>query len=218
MLIPEPARPEVTIRIGCVDWGSSHLGLALLDWVWGEPMATVVWAKTIHASDETHHSSYTEVCGRRDARIDYLGGEWKEFLVLARPTFLIAETPFMQRAKLSAFEAGVEMQKMLRQGLWEIYPSKYLYGVDPMTVKRFVGVEPKGTDKTDMAKAVIALYSNHSEVDLTVLDEHSIDGIAIGNYFVRSSLLNLNNLLPPKEPKPKGSGSFKKRRRRRKKK
>lgn len=87
-----------------------------------------------------------------------------------------------------------------------------------MTVKRFVGVEPKGTDKTDMAKAVIALYEKHSMIDLVPLDEHSIDAIAVGNYFVRSSLLNLNNLLPPKEPKPKAERSSKKRRRRRKKK
>lgn len=218
MLIPEPVNPDVTLRIGCVDWGSSHLGLAVLDWEWGKDTATVVWSNSIHVSDETHHTSYTEACGRRDLRLDVLEKAWREFLILSRPTFLIAETPFMQRAKLSAFEAGVEMQKMLRQVLWSVFPSKYLYGVDPMTVKRFVGVEPKGTDKTDMAKAVTALYEKHSLVDLSTLDEHSIDAVAVGNYFVRSSLLNLNNLLPPKEPKPKGEKSFKKRRRRRKKK
>lgn len=218
MLIPEPVKPETSIRIGCVDWGSSHLGLAVLDWEWGKDHAVVVWSETVHVSDETHHTTYTETCGRRDRRLDILEAAWFKFLRLARPTFLITETPFMQRAKLSAFESGVEMQKMLRQALWEVYPNKYLYGVDPMTVKRYVGVEPKGTDKTHMAKAVQALYTLHSLIDLTGLDEHSIDAIAVGNYFVRSSLLNLNNLLPPKEPKPKAERSTKKRRRRRKKK
>lgn len=218
MLIPEPVNPDKSIRIGCVDWGSSHLGLAVLDWEWGKEQAEVVWSKTISVSDETHLTTYTEVCGRRDRRLDILRDAWLMFLRLSRPTFVITETPFMQRAKLSAFESGVEMQKMLRQGLWEVYPNKYLYGVDPMTVKRYVGVEPKGTDKSHMAKAVQALYTLHSMIDLTVLDEHSIDAIAVGNYFVRSSLLNLNNLLPPKEPKPKAERSSKKKRRRRKKK
>lgn len=215
MLIPEPRLPNSMVRILAVDPGTSHLGLAVLDWEYGQPQAEVVWAKTVHAVDPTHDSGYGEYVGRRDARLKFLEAMWEECLRLASPTFVATETPFMQRSKLSAYESGVELQLMLRRTLWRVYPGMSLHGFNPIIVKSFVGVEAKGTDKTHMRAAVMKLYANHSLIDLSTLDEHSIDGVAVGNIFVRVSLLNLNSLLPPREKKPKQPKSGKSRRRRR---
>ncbi|ANZ48389.1 hypothetical protein BIZ78_gp186 [Erwinia phage vB_EamM_Caitlin] len=215
MLIPEPRLPDKMVRIVAVDPGTSHLGLAVLDWEYGEAQAEVVWAHTVHAVDPTHDSGFGEYVGRRDARMVFLQEKWAEFLRLATPTFVCTETPFMQRAKLSAYESGVELQLMLRRTLWQVYPGMSLHGFNPIIVKSFVGVEAKGTDKTHMRAAVMKLYADHSLIDLSVLDEHSIDGIAVGNIFVRVSLLNLNSLLPPREKKPKKPKSGNSRRRRR---
>ena len=211
MLIPAPRKPDTMVRICGVDPGTSHLGLAILDWEWGTDQAEVVWADTVHVKDATHETDFTESCGKRDKRIQLLGEAWAEFLELARGTFFITETPFMLKSKLSAFESGIELQKMLRTGLWEQAPQKFLHGINPMMVKSFVGVETKGTTKDDMSVAVQKLYANHTLIDLATLDEHSIDAIAVANYFVRSSLLNLNSLLPPREKKPKGGVGGKKR-------
>ncbi|ANZ48661.1 hypothetical protein BIZ83_gp192 [Erwinia phage vB_EamM_ChrisDB] len=215
MLIPEPRLPDRMVRIVAVDPGTSHLGLAVLDWEYGQPMAEVVWAKTIHARDPTHDSGFGECVGRRDSRMVYLEQMWEEFLRLACPTFACTETPFMQRSKLSAYESGVELQLMLRRTLWRVYPGMTLHGYNPIIVKSFVGVEAKGTDKTHMFAAVTTLYKHSTLIDLTALDEHSIDGVAVGNIFVRTSLLNLNSLLPPREKKPKKPKSGKSRRKRR---
>ena len=215
MLIPEPRLPEKMVRLVAVDPGTSHLGLAVLDWEYGKDQAEVVWAETVHARDPTHDSGFGEYVGRRDSRLVYLEEMWAEFLRLARPTFACTETPFMQRAKLSAYESGVELQLMLRRTLWRVFPGMSLHGYNPIIVKSFVGVEAKGTDKTHMRAAVMKLYANHSLIDLSTLDEHSIDGVAVGNIFVRTSLLNLNSLLPPREKKPKQPKSGKSRRRRR---
>lgn len=213
MLIPAPRKPETMLRIVGVDPGASHLGLAVLDWEWGAEQAEVAWSKTIHVKDATHDSDFTESCGKRDKRLQQLKDAWSEFLDLVGGTFFITETPFMLRSKLSAYESGVELQKMLREGLWDKHPQKLLHGINPIMVKSFVGVVAKGTTKEDMAAAVTKLYANHTLIDLSVLDEHSIDAIAVANYFVRSSLLNLNTLLPPKEKKPEsGVGGKKKRR------
>lgn len=212
MLIPAPRKPDNMVRIVGVDPGTSHLGLAVLDWEWGTDQAEVVWASTVHVKDATHESDFTESCGKRDKRMEQLEAAWEEFLELVGGTFFITETPFMLRSKLSAYESGVELQKMLRTGLWKKHPQKVLHGINPIMVKSFVGVVAKGTTKEDMAAAVQKLYANHTLVDLSVLDEHSIDGIAVANYFIRSSLLNLNTLLPPKEKKPdSGVGGKKKR-------
>lgn len=213
MLIPEPRLPDRMIRIAGVDPGTSHLGLAVLDWEIGTDQAEVVWADTIHVTDPTHGSSFSETVGKRDARMVQLDAAFGEFCRLARPTFFSSETPFMKRGKLSAYESGVELQLMLRRKLWSVFPTKIIHGYHPIIVKSYVGVDARGTDKSDMARAVCALYKQHSLIDLTQLDEHSIDAIAVCNIFVRLSLLNLNSLLPPREKKPKGTS-----RRRRKKK
>ncbi|ANZ49456.1 putative crossover junction endodeoxyribonuclease RuvC [Erwinia phage vB_EamM_Kwan] len=217
MLIPEPRFPDNSVRICAVDPGTSYLGLAVLDWVYGEPQAEVVWAGTLHAVDPTHQNSHSEVCGKRDARMAKLQQGYAEFLRISRPTFCCTETPFMQRLKLSAYESGVELQQMLRTTLFEIFPEKWLHGFNPIIVKSYVGVEAKGTDKTHMFNAVTKLYANRTLIDLTALDEHSIDAVAVGNIFVRTSLLSLNSLLPPREKKPKApKGSRRRSRRRRK--
>lgn len=214
MLIPEPQFPDNSVRIACVDPGTSYLGLAVLDWVWGEDLAKVVWSDTLHVPDPTHQSSFSEACGKRDHRMAGLEAGWREFLSIARPTFACTETPFMQRAKLSAYESGVELQRMLRQTLFQIYPHMTLHGYNPILVKNYVGVVAKGTDKTHMAAAVKGLYRDSTLIDLNLLDEHSIDAVAVGNAFMRISLLNLNSLLPPREKKPKKPKTRKGKRRR----
>lgn len=214
MLIPEPRLPDRMIRIAGVDPGTSHLGLAVLDWEYGTDQAEVVWADTIHVTDPTHGSAFSETVGKRDARMVQLEAAFEEFCRIARPTFFASETPFMKRGKLSAYESGVELQLMLRRTLWRVFPTKVIHGFHPIIVKSYVGVEAKGTDKEDMRRAVQKLYENHTLIDLTTLDEHANDGVAVCNIFVRLSLLNLNSLLPPREKKPKGSRP----RRRRKKK
>lgn len=216
MLIPEPRLPDSMVRIAAVDPGTAHLGMAVIDWEFGQPQGEVVWAGTAHVADPAHNSAFGECVGKRDARLVELEERFREFLKLARPTFVATETPFMRRAKLSAYESGVELQLMLRRTLWDVFPEKYLHGFNPIIVKSYVGVEAKGTDKSHMQQAVTKLYANHTRCDLSVLDEHSIDAVAVGNIFVRVNLLNLNSLLPPKVKVPKAKAGKQKGRRRRK--
>lgn len=201
MIIPEPRLPDKMVRIAAVDPGTSHLGIAVLDWEYGTEQAEVAWAGTFNVADDTHPNSYAETVGCRDLRLVRLSELFKEFLRIARPTFAATETPFMLRRKLSAYESGVELQLMLRRALWDVFPEKLLHGFNPIIVKSYVGVEAKGTDKEDVRRAVMRLYRDHTHVDLSKLDEHSIDAVAVGNIFVRINLLNLNSLLPPRPPK-----------------
>lgn len=201
MIIPELRNPNTQLRIVAVDPGTSHLGLAVLDWEWGTDLATVVWAGTIHINDESSPGTFSETCGNRDYRLAKLAAAWDDFLRVSAPCFVATETPFMRRSKLSAYESGVELQKMLRQGLWDVCPGKFLHGFMPILVKAHVGVQAKGTDKSHMFTAVTNMYGKSTIVDLSALDEHAIDAIAVGTTFVRVNLLNLNNLLPPKPPK-----------------
>ncbi|AFQ96554.1 hypothetical protein G173_gp009 [Erwinia phage phiEaH2] len=191
--------------------------MAVLDWEYGADIAEVVWADTAHVTNSANYSSFAEVVGNRDERLVELEERYREFLRIARPTFHCTETPFMRRSMLSAYESGVELQLMLRRTLWEVYPEKILHGFNPIIVKSYVGVEAKGTDKSHMQAAVCKLYADHTLVDLSTLDEHSIDAVAVGNIFVRVNLLNLNSLLPPRVKAPKGATGKRRRSRRRRK-
>lgn len=218
MQIPELIYPEDGVRIVSVDPGTSHLGLSVIDWKFGTTQGVVVWAGTLDVGNDTHPNSYAETVGRRDERVAKLRQQWIEFLRISCPTFVATETPFFRRGKISAFESGVELQLMLRNSLWDVYPDKYLHGFNPIIVKAHVGVDSRGTDKTHMFAAVTKLYKEHTQIDLTELDEHSIDSIAVGNAFIRLNLLSLNSLLPPKAPKPKGTKTRSRKRRAKRKK
>ncbi|MNP86409.1 hypothetical protein D3C76_1866300 [compost metagenome] len=58
--------------------------------------------------------------------------------------------------------------------------------VDPTTVKTNVGMKKiKGTDKEDVRRALLSRTDVvWGEVDSTELDEHAIDAVAIGYYFL----------------------------------
>lgn len=216
MIIPE--QEPMTVRIVGFDPGTAHLGCAVLDWEWGKPMPRVIFATTIHASDDLVDSSMAEVLGKRDVRMRQIRKELKEFLEIAQPTFAITETPFMQRGKLSAYESGVEIQLMLRECMWEYSPRIHVNGINPKTLKNHVGVEHKGTTKEDMMRAITAMYNEHTEIDLSVLDEHSFDAIGAANYFWRVELQNLPSLIQPKKRTNTDKTKTKKRRRRRRRK
>ena len=214
MIIPEQG--EMSIRIVGFDPGTAHLGCAVLDWVWGEEMPRIIYATTIHAADDTVDSSMAEVLGKRDARMRAIRKELRELLELARPTFAITETPFMQRGKLSAYESGVEIQLMLRECMWDYSPRIHVNGINPKTLKNHVGVEHKGTSKDDVANAIKKMYKGHSDIELKDLDEHSFDAIGAANYFWRAELQHLSSLIQPK-PKNKKPKTKKRRRPRRRK-
>lgn len=211
-MIPPVLGPN-TIRIFAIDPGTSCLGVAALDWEWGAERPKVVWATTLTVKDDRHGNSYAEMRGKRDWRVHQIREQLVRVLQLCEPYIIVTETPFMSRGKLSAFESGVELQYMIRDVVWELFPSKFVHGINPITVKSYVGVQAKGTTKDDMAVAVIKMYKDFSDIDLTLLDEHSIDAIAVANFMWRANLMALGSLVPPKSKNPPRSKKRRPRRR-----
>lgn len=204
------------LRILAIDPGSSTLGVAIMDWRYGTELARVRWAGTITIKNTAEVDTYEQMRGKRDKRIDLLKDEVATVLDVAFPNFVITETSFSQRSKANAYESGLEVNCMLRQVLWDFSPAFKLHGINPRSVKNYVGVSHVKTDKEDMKRAVISLYSENTDVCLEQLDEHSIDAIAVGNFFVRFHLLSLNSLYVA-PPKVKGQKTKRRRRGKRRK-
>lgn len=208
-----------TVRIVGIDPGTFHLGVAVLDWEWGAASPRVVYAATIHVKDESIDTTVSDVLGKCDVRLDKIKYSLVEILKFTQPLFVISETPFLQRGKLSAFRSGVEIQKMLRDALFEYDTTKAVHGINPKTLKNYLGVEHVDTTKQDVMDAVCEHYKDHTDVDLRTLDEHSCDAIGAAHYLYRSSIQGLGSLVSPRpRASKKNKGEGKKRRRRRRKK
>lgn len=194
---------EDWFRILAIDPGTTTFGVAVLDWKYGTELAKVRWAHTLKETNSAQTDSFEEMCGKRDVRIAALSEDLADILEYAWPNFVITETSFSQRGKANAYESGIEVNSMMRKVLWNFSPAMPLHGINPRSVKNYVGVSHVKTDKNDIKKAVIGLYKNNTDVDLESLDEHAIDAIAVGNFFVRFHLLSLNSLYTTPEKKKK---------------
>lgn len=201
-------------RIMAIDPGTTTFGVAILDWKYGTELARVRWAHTLKETNSAQTDSFEEMCGKRDVRIAGLARDFAEILDFSFPNFVITETSFSQRGKANAYESGIEVNSMMRRALWDFSPAMPLHGINPRSVKNYVGVSHVGTEKDDVKKAVIALYKDNTDIDLETLDEHSIDAIAVGNFFVRFHLLALNSLYAAPEKKKKVSRRRPRRRKR----
>lgn len=188
-----PSEPtDDVIRILGIDPGTDTLGVAIIDVNIDTYEPTVIYGHTFHASKEIDRfSGLAFMRGGRDARLLAHSSNLLEFFQAVVPTVIGAESPFLNRKTVSAFEALVECYAMLRDTVWRYSPSLLLRRIDPVTVKNFVGVDHRGTDKTDVQRAVVARYVEHCApgVNIHGFDEHTIDAIAVCNVLYRNLLL-----------------------------
>lgn len=219
-----PAPGPSTVRIIGIDPGTDTLGIGVIDVDIDDYSTKLVYAETLHAAKATRKQEWKrEILGGADTRILSHADELLERLAILEPTVVASESPFLNYRRVTAFEALVKCFRMLREVLWNYSPSMFLRGIDPITVKNSVGVSHIGTDKTDMQKAVVALYKDKCDDDFPIgdIDEHSIDAVAVAHCVYRRHLLGdlWESTKKAKKRKPRGEkGTTRRRRRRRKKK
>lgn len=179
------------IRILGIDPGTDTLGIAVVDVDLDTKEYKLMYGHTFHAAK--YISLYPEMVqarGSRDVRLMVLRQKLIEAFVLAEPELIAAESPFLQRGKVSAFEALVECYAMMRDAVWAYSSQITLQRIDPVTVKNYVGVSHKGTDKSDVHRAVNAIYKDRcsEHVDLSSFDEHANDAVAVCHVVVRNRI------------------------------
>lgn len=175
-----------------IDPGTDTLGIAIVDFDLDTKKAKLMYGHTFHASKYVnYYPEMTAVRGSRDVRLMVLRKKLIESFMMAEPDLIAAESPFLQRGKVSAFEALVECYAMMRDAVWAYSSQITLQRVDPVTVKNYVGVSHKGTDKSDVHRAVNSIYREHCDecVDLSTFDEHANDAVAVCHVIVRNRLL-----------------------------
>lgn len=171
------------LRICCVDPGTDTLGIGYLDIDLDTYAIRVYDVKTIKASIRQRHlDPHREIQGNRYVNVLTLQDYVLRSMLTLRPHIFIAEAPYSGRFA-TAFEALVECHIRLRDAVMEYDPSMTYFTIDPKSVKKFVGAMVHKATKDNMKESVIKLHDiDWGEFDPNLLDEHSIDAIAVGYY------------------------------------
>lgn len=180
---PHEYNPD-SLKIIGIDPGSTTMGVGVIDLSCTKGTIIRTSCKTLNAAKMRIPALSTEVNGERLSRIFELSNALVDIFSEVRPTFVACESPFMSRRMPIAYGALMETVYAVRLAL-QIYDSTIsLDLVDPPTAKIAVGAKGNA-DKVAVLKALTDLNSELcfsaelSGKELSEIDEHSSDGIAI---------------------------------------
>jgi Holliday junction resolvasome RuvABC endonuclease subunit len=170
-----------TTRIVGIDPGSESLGFASIEFDIETGFIVKTMACTFKGSKMMKKDTWAiEVHGERASRIDALKSKLLEKFVELNPIQIVCEGAFFNNLRPNAFEVLVEVRTAIKQAISDFDCWRTIYLIDPPTVKKSVGA-PGNADKVKVKACVLALsgLSYSGETPLDMLDEHSIDAIAI---------------------------------------
>ena len=183
---------DSTLRILSIDPGSDTLGASIIDVDLNTLTATVIDSITFNASLHLKHgpqySSIEAVHGNRYARLTTHKNNLTRHMGYWKPHMIICEAPFMGLNPKS-YATLVECVDAIREATYRYNPLIELYTVPPMNAKKAIGVSGRGKTKDDVRDAILNMVNNNqsklcytANTPLVMLDEHSIDSIAVGYY------------------------------------
>lgn len=171
---------DSTYRIMGIDPGTSNLGIAMLDYDNVKDTLKVVTAYTISTDTLLRkHEQLADILTTRGARLYILEEGLRAAMSEYQPHVVASEAPFLGRFP-QAFMALVECLASIRRVAYEYRPWISLTSIDPPTIKMAVDVYARSNVKDEMTEGVRNYPGlDLSGIDIDVLDEHSIDAIAV---------------------------------------
>ncbi len=174
-----PSSASSIARLITFDPGTDCLGVAELSFDVESLAITNISAKTLIASRNTKGFWSNDIHGDRFGRINWLEEEIVDILFDSQPFQIAVESPFFNRMRPNAFEPLVQIKFALQRAVARYTAWKPLYEIDPPTVKKAVGAKGNA-DKQTVREAVLKLNLPFTgPVPIELLDEHSIDAIAV---------------------------------------
>lgn len=180
MLIPFSETDGVANIVG-IDPGSMTLGLCVLS-------LDVTTLEIVHTQAQTFYGDklpyfdkhVAGVHGERIARILAHKQNILNILIHYKPIAIASESPFFNMKRPNAFAALLETMSEIRNAVIEYNPRLSVVTIDPPTVKKAVGA----AGNADKIAVQTALYKIADQLkfigkEVTKLDEHSIDAVAV---------------------------------------
>ncbi len=179
-MLPYPIDKNTEACIVGIDPGSETLGVCLL-------FFDVVTLQVIRVESQTYIGSKlpTEpmlaiLYSDRVSRIKAHENNLLNIFIHHNPIAIASEAPFYNPRRPNAYGALVEVICAIRGAVIQYSDTVKLYQVDPASVKRAIGA--KGNADKDMVKyhlGNIPELVNNLTVPLAVMDEHTVDAIAV---------------------------------------
>lgn len=175
---PSDSTVRTTSIVG-IDPGSETLGLSIIEFDIETLIITRSTAKTFTGSKMFEQDNWMSCMhGARTARIHAHKKNLIEQFSSIDPVAIACESPFYNPRRPNAYGVLVETLSMIRQAVMEYDPWKWLYLIDPPTVKKSVGAAGNA-DKEKMFVALSNLTELKLDKPIETYDEHSIDAIAV---------------------------------------
>lgn len=182
--MPDDAESIATI-IG-IDPGSDTLGVGVIDFDTHDLEIVSSTAFTLKGTRNARGTFATLIHGDRLGRIESHRVALLNAFRYYQPLSIASESPFMSRRMPGAYGPLVETIAAVRQAAMQYDLWQEIHLIDPPTVKQSVGVAgntggPEGKKLMQQAILRIAddVLSYDGDTPVAMLDEHSIDGLAV---------------------------------------
>lgn len=164
-----------------IDPGSNYTGTAVLQ-VNNGGNIKVIYVETIDVERQLHRNdSVINLYGVKYAKQLIIAQQISKLIDLYTVPYVCSEAPFLKPGRSRIFESLVGILSVIRHQIQTNHYGCMFETIDPKSVKMSVGVNAGSKNKNDMAVAVKKLPIEwESDIGVSLLDEHSIDSIAVG--------------------------------------
>lgn len=162
-----------------VDPGSYHLGAATYLHNARTDLTRLVATGDMDVADHERYPHF-DVHGVRGKRLQLMAEYLYQYLCIWKPDYVVCEDAYLSRFA-TPYRSLVEGIAAIRQALYRYDPSMELILVEPSAAKVAFGASGGKGDTKERARAGVYKHVGpHSDIDLTVLNEHVIDAVGIG--------------------------------------
>lgn len=180
---------EDSVSILSIDPGTTNLGYAIIKINITTTEIIEAFAWTVDATRLVfYREDIIPTHSEKFARIISHKQNLKNVLDFYKPLIVVSETPFFNMKRASAAGPLYELLTTVEQTIYEWDKYKPLYKIDPKTVKKTVGAS-HNAKKPEMRECV-SKVKELSCACLDLLDEHSIDALAVGYAYVIKQIRN----------------------------
>lgn len=182
------------VSICAIDPGTDTMGYSIILVNLSDLSITVDHSITFVASKAIR--SYGEIT--REKRLKWLEDKLVEEFNNDKPDYIIMESAFANRRRITAFEALIECRVIITNAVKRFDPSMEILLIDPISVKYGVGALKRGekkpkrkgkkVDTKELVRKVLKEDKDlkWNDLDIDYLDQHEVDSVAVGIYLANS--------------------------------
>ena len=182
-MFPYPINKNTEACIVGIDPGSETLGVCLLFFNVITMQITRIVPRTYIGSRLPAEPMLCILHSDRVSRIKSHENNLLNLMIEHNPVAIASEAPFYNPRRPNAYGALVEVICAIRNAVIHYSDTVKLYHIPPSNVKRAIGA--KGNADKDIVKyhvGCIPEIVNSLIVPLSILDEHSVDAMAVAYY------------------------------------